>query len=238
MKIAVISDVHGNIDALDSVLKDIEDNRADIILSTGDMVGYLPYPNEVVERMQNERILSIQGNHDLVIAGGEALTADMMEGMTTVELQSGGSRIYTNNTISDMNRRYLSELPKTLTLTFGEMAVKLVHGSPERIDEYMYDDTDALQEAAAALDADVLIMGHTHKAYHRMIDGKHFINAGSAGKPKHGNPNGSYVMLEFEGNALSAEIREVAYDYDRLCEAIRREPLISNALIEAIVEGK
>ncbi len=65
MKIAVISDVHGNIDALDSVLKDIEDNRADIILSTGDMVGYLPYPNEVVERMQMKGFCRYRGTMTL-----------------------------------------------------------------------------------------------------------------------------------------------------------------------------
>ena len=69
MRFAVLGDVHGNLEALDTVLKDIENQNVDCVFSTGDLVGYGPYPNEVIARIREEKILSIQGNFDEKIAG-------------------------------------------------------------------------------------------------------------------------------------------------------------------------
>lgn len=237
MRIAIISDIHSNIHALNAVVEEIKSLDVDTILSTGDSVGYLTKPNEVIKALKKNGVLSIMGNHDQVIAQGEKVPEEKMVTMSEMQLQSSASRVFTNNTITSTYRDYLAGLPKELVLTFDRYKVKLVHGSPNSIDEYMYDDDDLLMKFVEDTEEDVIISGHTHIPYHKQMEGKHFINAGSVGKPKHGDSRAAYVILNIDDHQIDVEFRKVAYNVQAIVDEIKAEPLISDKLIENLEEG-
>lgn len=236
MKFAVIGDIHGNIFALESVLQDIKKWDVDYILGTGDLVGYLPYPNEVIEKIREERIICVQGNHDEMI--GKLMPEDKSYNeLSQEEIQSNASRLYTNRVIKESNRDYLKQMPKSISMECGHFKIAVVHGSPEDNKEYIYNDKKTLEVWSQKLESDVLICGHTHVPYFKKVSGKYFVNAGSVGKPKHGNGNATYVIVEIIDKEIKCEMREVAYDIEGISKAIQNEPMISNELIKILENG-
>ncbi|WP_069999726.1 metallophosphoesterase family protein [Cellulosilyticum sp. I15G10I2] len=237
MRFAVIGDVHSNIFALDSVLKDIENKQVDFIISTGDLVGYMPFPNEVIEKIRASRILVIQGNHDKVIAQAAEVSDELIRNMSDVEVQKSASAAFTNWVITKENRAYLRNLPRQLRISSGRLKVLLVHGSPRMIGEYLYEDIEKLTELSKEVEEDIIICGHTHKPYHQIIDNKHFINAGSVGKPKHGSSQATYVIVTIEGDTVKSDIIEVNYEIESIIEAIKANPMIADELIPMLKRG-
>lgn len=237
MKIAVIGDIHGNKDALKCVLDDIKQNNVDHIIATGDLVGYLPYPNEVIELLRQARVLVIQGNHDQRIGEEQPVTEDDIKQLIGVDLTRQASNLYTNKVITAENRQYLRNLPQKLRLEVGNKSILFVHGSPRRIDEYVYEDEALLSEIAETFTEDILVCGHTHTPYSLRKNGKHFINVGSVGKPKTTRPEATYVILEVREKCVTTIIREVAYDLAPLIQAIKANPMIANGLIKNLTEG-
>ncbi|MGB2127991.1 MAG: metallophosphoesterase family protein [Flavicella sp.] len=238
MKIALFSDIHANLPAWESFVKDIEKVQPDSIYCLGDLVGYNIWPNEVVNAIRNMRIPTIAGNHDAVI------------GIPT-DKASGN---YTNKAIGTSEKEYLQSLPAHLKLDFqfekGPLSILLVHGSPRRNNEYLREDTEddyllSLMEDAAI---DILCFGHTHQQFHKVLKGKdgrykHFINLGSLGKPKDGDPRGCYALLNLDANtntlekdSLSVHFKRVSYDVERAANAIESCELpnaFANALRKA-----
>lgn len=237
MRFAVIGDIHSNIDALKSVLKDIQAKQVDFIVCTGDLVGYLPFPNEVIECVRAERVLVVQGNHDQAIAHAQRIPLEKLEQMTVEEKCAKASACYTNAVITEENRKYLRELPQSLTFKQGELEVIVVHGSPRSINEYLYEGGSALEEISQESHYDVVICGHTHIPYHQEVSGTHYINAGSVGKPKHGNGQSAYVIVEMTNQTVVCERQEVSYDLVKLEKAILDNSAISNDLIEMLQKG-
>jgi len=237
MRIAVIGDIHGNIHALVSVLEDITCRNVDCILSTGDLVGYLPFPNEVIHLIRENRILSVQGNHDCTIAMGKPLSKDDVLKLNARDLIAGASAVFTNRVVTEDNRQYLRFLPENLRMTVGEYKLLLIHGSPRRIDEYMHDDLDLLESIVGGVQDDVIISGHTHVPYHRIIQGKHIINAGSVGKPKHGNANATYIVIDIKGLELEVEIYEVPYDVEKTATVVEQSNFFDPKLAGMLRQG-
>jgi diadenosine tetraphosphatase ApaH/serine/threonine PP2A family protein phosphatase len=144
---------------------------------------------------------------------------------TSKEAEALGKRsiAWTNKNTTDENKQYLRQLANQIPVQLGGLRVLLVHGSPRKINEYLYEDRpDATMERLLDLaEADVLVCGHTHIPYHRFLpSGRHVINAGSVGKPKDKNPAACYVVLQATGNDLSVEFRRVPYDIERAAQAI------------------
>ncbi|MCX8130946.1 MAG: metallophosphatase family protein [Clostridia bacterium] len=225
MKFAVIGDIHSNIYALESVIEDIKKKDVDLILCTGDMVGYAPFPNEVIDMIRANNILSVQGNYDKAIGNSELVCGCDYKDEKQLEL-AGMSVMFTNKTITEKNRKYLKELPGKVTLKAGEYSICLVHGSPRKINEYLFEESDEVKEVTKELEEDILICGHTHKPYYNVINGKHIVNSGSAGKPKHGNPNATYVILNINDTDINVDIVEVPYDYEKTATAIENTGLL------------
>lgn len=238
MRIAVISDIHSNKYALEEVLRDIKNRQIDTIICTGDLVGYLPFPNEVIDIIRENRILTIKGNHDANVSNTKKLSKVEFENLEIEEVVKKASALYSSFELTESNHRYLKGLPDNLLLSYEGLQLLFVHGSPRSISEYMYDDTDLLQEIAKETSADVIISGHTHLPYHTRACKKDIINAGSVGKPKHGNSNSTYVILDILDGKLSTEIVEVSYDVDRMIQAINKNPFISNDLIGQLKPDK
>ena len=238
MKITVIGDIHGNKYALDCVLLHINNRDVDVIVSTGDLVGYLPYPNEVIDLIREHKIMVVQGNHDKVIAESRKINLDEINRMSTPEIHKSASAAFTNWCITNENREFLKNLCSKLVFECGDKKVVVVHGSPMRIDEYLYEEEEHLAQVSELISEDVIICGHTHIPYFKQVHGKYFINAGSVGKPKHGDSQGTYVIVEIKKGTVSCSIEEVEYDVNQMMQDIENHPMISDSLVDQLRQGK
>lgn len=243
MKLAVMSCIHGNYEALNAVLSDIDDHKADQIYCLGDLVGYGPHPNAVVEMIRSLDIPTCQGCWDEDIV--EGLNACECSYPSQIAEQRGRTaHEWTNDVIHPEVREYLATLPMTLKLD----NLCFVHGSPNSQHEYLLPSMDgfAALERVLSVDAEVLFCGHTHVPYVRTLeDGnlsvrvqqpgqeeaiaqtevplKQIINAGSVGEPRHGRPNATYVL--YDTDTAHVTLREVAYDYEKTCADIIKKGL-------------
>ncbi|MFZ5969269.1 MAG: metallophosphoesterase family protein [Bacillota bacterium] len=221
MKFAVISDIHGNADALEAVLKDIESKRVDVIYCTGDIVGYGPYPNQVVERIRCNEIPTVRGNYDHSVGSNTAVCGCRFEDGKKEEV-GVQSLIWSQGNTTSQNKKWLSMLPVQIWLELSNRKILFVHGSTRTDKEYLFEDSAALEEIAEEANFDILICGHTHKPFHKTVKGIHFINAGSVGKPKHkpGDPRGTYVIVNVEEDSVQVSIEYVSYDYEKAAQAV------------------
>jgi putative phosphoesterase len=245
MRIALFSDVHANLPALEAVLADIDRRQPDAVYCLGDLVGYAPWPNEVVAEIRRRRIPTIAGNYD----EGVGLASDNCgcAYKTDADKDLGAQSIaFTNELVKAEERAYLRGLPRHLRIDFGgkEGMIKLllVHGSPRKINEYLFADRpeDSLLRILEQADADVLFFGHTHKPFHRQLASgsgsdtryRHAVNIGSVGKPKDGDPRACYVLLTVDGESsladpesIGVEFVRVAYDVEQAARAVEESPL-------------
>ena len=184
-KLAFISDIHGNILALQAVLEDIEEAEVDGIYCLGDLVGYGTRPNEVIELIREREIPTIMGNYDDGVGNDREDCGCAYPDPEEARL-GDLSLEWTKKEVTPENRRFLAELPKTREVEAGSYRFKLVHGSPRRINEYLYIDRPAksLNRFFQDEDFEVLVCGHTHLPYVRLLEGGIIINDGTAGKPK------------------------------------------------------
>lgn len=118
-------------------------------------------------------------------------------------------------------------LPRRIRFSFSGLRALMVHGSPRELNEYIYEDAaeDYLDGLLRENGADLLLCGHTHLPFIRKTAAGYVVNAGSVGKPKHGNPNATYVVLGPERGGLKAEIMEVPYNYEETAKEIERSDL-------------
>jgi putative phosphoesterase len=237
MRFAVIGDIHSNKYALESVLADINNKNVDFIVSTGDLVGYLPFPNEVIELVRKNKIIVVQGNHDKFIGESNPVTKEDLENMSNDDIQSNASSYFTNWTITDDNRKYLSNLPNKFTIDCNGLKILIVHGSPRAIDEYLYEDNENLKLLLESIEEDIIICGHTHIPYHFNFNNKHIINVGSVGKPKHGSSMSTYAIVEIIRREVKSETIQISYDLSKITESIKENRMISNKLINMLEQG-
>jgi len=232
MRIALFSDIHANLPALESCLKSIDEQTPDAIYCLGDLVGYNTWPNEVINEVRRRAIPTIAGNYDqgIGLSGddcGCAYKTDVEKAMGKISIS------YTNSMVKEDERKYLRTLPVHIKVEFRinkeKLNLLLVHGSPRRINEYLFEDRDeqSLLRIMEQADADIMCFGHTHKPYHRVLPTdpaenthyRHAINIGSVGKPKDGNPKGCYVILTINpGSTINSkdavQVGFIRFDYD------------------------
>ena len=227
MTIAIISDIHGNLPALDSTLADLEKRPHDRTYCLGDLVGYGAFPTEVVDRIRSERIPTIMGNYDDGVGfdRDDCGCAYRDEGERT---RGQASLMWTRATTTAENKAVLREFVSEIRFEADGKRVLLVHGSPRKMNEYLFEDraVSSFQRLAASSNADIIVFGHTHKPYVKEVDGVRFINAGSVGKPKDGDWRACYVLLTPDA-ASPVEFIRVEYDIDRAMAAIRDTTLPS-----------
>ncbi|HEY0929010.1 MAG TPA: metallophosphoesterase family protein [Gemmatimonas sp.] len=230
MRYALISDVHANIHALDAVLADI-DNRQGIgaVYHLGDLVGYSAFPNEVVSRLQERAIAGIAGNYDSTIGTDYKHCGCKVENPRQEEL-AHISYEYTKRVVSAVTKQYLASLPFSLELRPLGGHVKgprllLVHGTPtlntlywtaDRSDEFCL----TMAKNAGLNAGDMVAFGHTHKPWHREVGGVHFVNTGSVGRPKDGDPRAGYVLVDLGESAPVVEFVRVPYEVDAAVQAL------------------
>jgi putative phosphoesterase len=245
MKIALFSDVHANLPALEAVLEDIDRQHVDAIYCLGDLVGYNVWPNEVIDLIRQRRIPTIAGNYDFGI-GRSSDDCGCAYKNETEKAMGAHSIAYTNSSIQTEARQYLRTLPSHIQLEFKlnieTHKLLLVHGSPRKINEYLLEDRDekSLLRILENAGADLLCFGHTHRPYHRklpyMLHGqlayRHAINLGAVGKPKDGDPRACYALLTIDQyttlkdpESLTVEFVRVPYPIQIAVAAIQASPL-------------
>ena len=225
MRIAIFSDIHGNRHALGAVLADIDREAPDRVYCLGDLVGYGAYPNEVIERIMDRGIPTIMGNYD------DGVGFDKEEcgcAYTDPEMRKLGDKslTWTREVVTPENKQFLRSLPPSIRFKEAGKGFLLVHGSPRKINEYVYEDRPLanLERIARSAEADVLVFGHTHLPYVKEVAGVLLVNDGSVGKPKDGDARAGYVMLE-TGDQVKVEFRRVPYDVAAAAAAIRASGL-------------
>ncbi len=197
MKIAVFGDIHGNIDALIAAFNEMLRIKTDKMYHLGDLGGYAPFVNQVVDFLIEHNIEGVQGNYDYNVAHNSEHCGCKYEDPVQAELAER-SFAWTKEHVSDKGREYLRDLPLNLNLSIEGRNVILFHASPHKNNLYWYEDRPEkfFHEMADKVKADVLIYGHTHKPYRKELNGKIFINAGSVGKPKDGDPRACAAVVE------------------------------------------
>jgi len=220
--ITIFGDIHGNLPALEAVFQDMETRDLANLYCLGDLVGYGTFPNEVVEAIRERNIPTLMGNYDQGVGNS---SDDCGCAYRTAEAQALGERsiAWTNAHTTDANKAFLRELPMQIPVELGDLRVMLVHGSPRKVNEYLYEDRpdSSFERLLDLVEADVLVCGHTHLPYHKVLpSGRHVINAGSVGKPKDNDPRAGYVVLRANGRALDVEFIRVAYDVEKAAQSI------------------
>lgn len=256
MKIALFSDIHANLPALEAFFKDVDQQKPDAIYCLGDLVGYNIWPNEVINEIRKRGVPTIAGNYDFGI--GRTSDDCGCAYKTDDEKANGAVSIsFTNEIIKDEERKYLRTLPAHIKVEFqlnnDKLNLLLVHGSPRKINEYLFEDREekSMLRIMHDADADIMCFGHTHKPYHRILNDsregrdhfRHAINIGSVGKPKDGDPKGGYVLLHINDHSSTSDkdsikVDFVRFDYDieKAAKAVE-DSRLPNAYAESLRKG-
>jgi putative phosphoesterase len=220
-RIAVITDIHGNLPALEASLEALDALGIDEVYCGGDLVGYGPHPSEVCALVQERGIPTIYGNYDYAIA--RDLEDCGCAYVTQHDRELGQQSVAWTLAHTDEDaKEFMRGLPFDLHLPLGDQDIHLVHGSPRKVNEYLFEDKPArLYERLARAESDqVLVFGHTHKPWIHTYGGVLFVNCGSVGKPKDGDPCAAFAILEADDQGpVRASIQRVPYD----AEAVARE---------------
>lgn len=243
VRYALLSDIHANLPALEAVLADVESRGATSAYHLGDLVGYAPWPDRVVSLLEERGVPGIAGNYDSTVATGHDHCGCRYDDPEQQAL-SGESYAWTREHVSAETRRRLAGLPFRIDLkplgghTAGPRAT-LVHGAPTRNTLYWTEDRSddfcrKMADRVGSSAGDAIVFGHTHVPWTRAVDGVRFVNAGSVGRPKDGDPRACYVLLESGGEdgpdaggegGWRVEHVRVEYDVERAARGVEESDL-------------
>jgi putative phosphoesterase len=218
--VGVITDIHGNLPAMEAALSRIEELGIESVYCGGDLVGYGPWPNEVCRLIQDRGIPTIYGNYDYAI--GRDLEDCGCAYRTQHDRDLGQQSVaWTLEHTDQLSKDFMRGLPFDLRFELGGKRVRLVHGSPRKVNEYLFEDKPAhtFERIASGSDCDVLVFGHTHQPWIHEYGDVLFVNCGSVGKPKDGDPRGGFAVLEIDAEGVGARIERFTYD----AEGVGRE---------------
>jgi putative phosphoesterase len=223
---AFISDIHGNLPALEAAVADAKARGAGPVVCAGDMTGYGPFPDEVCRFLKEWRIPAIIGNYDqkviAVAKQGRAAAGGMKQKKRKILL-------WTAEYLGDQSRRYLAGLPERIDQTLsGGHKLLVVHGSPVSLEDAIYPSITqrGLEAKLGDERPDILVSGHTHIPFVKRIGGVLIVNCGSAGHPVDGDPRPAYALVWAEAGAWPhGRIVRFDYDSDRTIGALKRTSL-------------
>lgn len=206
MKLAVLADIHGNYSALKAIMEDMP--SVDALIAAGDIVGYYPFFEECVAALKEAGFISIRGNHEAFLAGLIDYENDFFKWY----------RKLFDNEASAGTRVWLENLPFSLSMDIPHGLLKVYHGSPRSVREYIYED-DAPHYPFYRFEGDIIVLGHTHLSMDMVVGDKRVINPGAAGQPRRGIKGASYLLYN-SSEPDPFEIRNVNYDSSELVTAL------------------
>jgi predicted phosphodiesterase len=210
MKVGLVSDVHANLPALEAVLDDMPPVEA--VVCAGDVVGYNPWPAACLDRVRDVADATVRGNHDRTVETPSRYRGNRMAeaGLEHAKAELSADEL-----------AWLRSLPRAASFADGRYLLVHSHPAPEREDAYVYPEKfGTLDRYLDDLDGDLdgLVLGHTHVQGSRSVDGRLVVNPGSVGQPRDGDPDAAYAVLDTDADTV--DLRRVAYDIDRVVEAV------------------
>ena len=205
MRLGVISDIHGNLPALEAV--DAAMPPVDGVMCAGDIVGYNPWPAGCLDYVRDQEIPTVKGNHDRAVAvdGGAHFNGMAKAGVA-----------YAREQLDDEDLEWLDALPTERFLADGR--VHIVHGHPDDPDRYTY--PRSFSPSMLAKGVDLLVVGHTHIQAAREFGEGVVLNPGSVGQPRDGESTAAFAVVELTDAGVDVEQHRVEYDIDRVIEAV------------------
>ena len=232
MIIALISDIHGNLPALKAVIKDASQANAQEIWCLGDLVGYLPFPNECISLIQKKTSASIVGNYDLKVIDFEKEKREWKQSKKPAKFDAFE---WNSRNLNPQSQRYIRSLPVNIRRKIGKFKILLTHGSPQNIEEPVLPETpqERLIELCKTANADIIVMGHTHQFMNRKVSNQWFINPGSVGLPVKKDLRASYALLEIKQGKIQVVERKIEYDVSKVVKALKGINL-SDSLVKMV----
>lgn len=222
IKIAIISDIHGNIVALNEIIKDAESRKVDKFVASGDLVNELPFGNEVIDRLKEINAVAIKGNKELYFIEYEEKKYDWKN------IQFKNS-IFMYESMTKENMEYIRKLPFSLSLEYEGVKIKVVHGSPESVTELVYRKSeDLIDKYTKNLDEDILVLGHTHEPIWTCEkNGKTVVNAGCSGVSPTNIRFAEYVIINIENGKYNIENLKVKFDVEDLRKGMLKSGILN-----------
>jgi len=216
VRVAVLSDIHGNIRGLDACLRDLaEQGGADAIVAAGDLCMDGPRPREVLERLEEIGARCVRGNTDRYIGDVEAPIGDADEAERVA---------WQRRALGETWTAWLGELPFSLSIGDGPEALLVVHANPKSDDEYIWPDADDafLEHITTGVVERTIAFGHLHVPYARMWRDRLFVNVASAGLPKDGDPRACYAILMQRSGGWEVKHRRVEFDVEKVARDLEK----------------
>jgi putative phosphoesterase len=210
VRIAVVSDIHGNLVGLDACLADLQaQGGADVVIAAGDLCLDGPKPKKVLQRLQEVGAQCVRGNTDRYISDEEVESIDGVD---------DGLIQWTRNELGEQWVSFLRELPFALRIGDDDNQLLIVHANPKSDDEHIWPDADdaSLERLIGDEAATAIAFGHLHLPYARIWRGKLLVNVASAGLPKDGDPRASYAILTERNGGWQVKHRRVAFDVKKV----------------------
>jgi putative phosphoesterase len=228
MKLIVLGDIHGNLPALEKCLAEARREGFDRLLHAGDLVGYGPDTDEVIQRVRRERVEGVRGNWDEAVAW-DLETIGSHHPDRRLSDAAVVSYAATCEKTSRIGKSILGNLPFEIHFRESGMTFSLVHANPVDNTTYLFEDSDELTfaEYSKASGVDVLLFGHAHQHFHRQVRTHHFICVGSVGVPPEDDPRTGYTVL-YTGNigkGIDVNFRRFEYDTSRLARRYQEKGL-------------
>jgi predicted phosphodiesterase len=230
-RILLLADLHGNFPALEAIDRALDSATFDHIVNCGDSLVYAPFPNETLRWLRQHRVLSILGNTDRKVM-------EMLHGKLPKKPKREEKRIMYTSTaesLDDINRQQLLALGETARLVLAEggddtdddLILGIYHGSPADPEEFLFADTpdSRFAELAKEVHCRLVVTGHSHSPYHKVVAGVHFINPGSAGRMFDGDPRASCAIVDIVGRDIAVRHLRIDYDIKRVVEELARQQL-------------
>jgi putative phosphoesterase len=205
---AIIADVHSNLQALASVVSEIEKAGPDVVVCAGDTVGYGANPNECCQVTRKICVQSVLGNHEISVLTGNTISMNRY---------AAAAVTWTSQVLTDESTRYLASLGEESKFKLGGTSVAIHHGSVGNLFEYVYEE-DLHDDLLARASADILVLGHTHVPYVRKFPSGLIVNPGSVGQPRDGDNRASFAVLDTDQRIC--DIHRVQYDVEKAYECI------------------
>ena len=220
MKFLLLSDIHGNFPALKAITEHFAETQFSGICNCGDSIVYAPFPNETLHWLQSHNVHSILGNTDRKIK-------KLLKGKSFKKPGKHEKRIMYINTFEQMDeksKKYLFSLKKSFSFSAGRHKICLFHGSPDHPNEFLFPDTETerFRELADTCTCSIIITGHSHMPYHKLIGKTHFINPGSCGRMFDANPAASCAVLTIIGKSVKVEHHRISWPVEQTVDAIRK----------------
>jgi putative phosphoesterase len=236
MKVAIIGDIHANLPALEAVLAHARAQGVEAIWNVGDFVGYGPFPDEVIQLLRRDYALSTSGSYDRKVL---RFKKRKKKWRREKKLEKYLACQWAYERLSKKNRRYLRFLSREIRMKVQTRRVFVTHTSPGSGKKSLTADTPAkhLGEMAREARADIIVCGHSHQAFVRQVEHAWFINPGSVGQPRDGDPRASYALLQITPDDIQVDPYRLEYDMDALVTAMRSHNL-PEAFVQMALQGR